>query len=673
MGSQNWENEGRNDRPFAWEGLPKSASFLVWVWSPHIPFPMKKIALLLALGLTAGAVNAQVVDPYGNIQIGNGTSISPPSNPDFPNTVKTGQTVIGDGARTDGQDAMAEGTDASAEGDKAIAKGPRAKAKAMWAQAIGAEAEANAINTTATGHQAKANDAGDTATGALSETCDGRATATGIQAKACGYQSTATGAGAEGAARDTTVNGALAKATKEGATTVGAYSEVNGVNGTNVGAGSKVNADRATCVGASCEANHANSVGVGYGTKTTQENEVAVGYRRVTQVSSGRDDTDAANMSQVRATAEHLGGGAGFTSFGNFIPPAYHFRSGVTHGNVGSALDDLDSRVYNLEQNPGGGGQGPAGPAGADGLSAYEVAVKNGFAGSETEWLASLKGADGRDGRDGIDGRDGERGEKGDNGDPGEPGGSGSGEPGPEGPQGPAGADGRDGVDGAKGDDGRSAYEVAVDEGFQGSQAEWLASLKGADGRDGRDGARAVAGRNIDVQDNQDGTQTVSLAKNVDLGEDGSLTVGATTVNNNGVAIQGGPSMTRNGVDAGNQRVTNVANGRIERGSTDAVNGGQIYDLMEQWDDRWTDIDRRFERTDKRLNGLGAQMGAMTMMAATPGEGGVTVGVGFSGGETALAVGWSRRLNDRASIAVGASFGGGNKAVVGVGLRIGGR
>ncbi|WP_414608258.1 YadA-like family protein [Stenotrophomonas pavanii] len=555
---------------------------------------MKKIAILLALGLAAGAVNAQVVDPYGNIQIGPNTSISPPSNPDSPNTVKTGQIVIGDGASTDGQDAMAEGTDASAEGLEAIAKGPRAKARAMWAQAIGTEAEANDINTTASGRRAKANDAGDTATGALSETCGGRATATGIQAKACARQATVTGAGAEGTGVDSTVNGANAKATKERATTMGAYSEVNGVNGTNMGAGSKVNADRATCVGASCQANHDNSVGVGYGTQTTQENEVAVGYRRVTQVSSGRDDTDAANMSQVRATAEHLGGGAGFSSIGNFIPPAYHFRSGVSHGNVGSALDDLDSRVYDLEQNPPGGGI--QGPAGQNGASAYDIAVSNGFVGTEREWLDSLQGRDGVDGQNGADGRDGAGG-----------------------------------------------------------------------------GSTVAAGENIEVQDNGDGTQTVSLAKDVDLGEDGSLTVGATTVNNNGVSIQGGPSVTRQGVDAGNQRVTSVAPGRIERGSTDAVNGGQIYELNEQWNDRWTEIDRRFEKTDKRLNGLGAQMGAMTMMAATPGEGGVTVGVGFSGGETALAVGWSRRINDRASIALGAAFGGGNKAVIGVGVRIGGR
>ena len=50
------------------------------------------------------------------------------------------------------------------------------------------------------------------------------------------------------------------------------------------------------------------------------------------------------------------------------------------------------------------GATGAAGPAGADGASAYEVAVANGFAGTETEWLASLVGADGQDGTGGDGG-----------------------------------------------------------------------------------------------------------------------------------------------------------------------------------------------------------------------------------------------------------------------------
>lgn len=50
---------------------------------------------------------------------------------------------------------------------------------------------------------------------------------------------------------------------------------------------------------------------------------------------------------------------------------------------------------------------------GEDGLSAYEIAVKHGFEGTEEEWLESLKGADGKDGEDGKDGADGEDGKDG--------------------------------------------------------------------------------------------------------------------------------------------------------------------------------------------------------------------------------------------------------------------
>lgn len=63
-------------------------------------------------------------------------------------------------------------------------------------------------------------------------------------------------------------------------------------------------------------------------------------------------------------------------------------------------------------QGPQGeqGPQGPAGQDGADGKSAYEVAVENGFVGTETAWLASLQGAQGPQGpagEDGVDGQDG--------------------------------------------------------------------------------------------------------------------------------------------------------------------------------------------------------------------------------------------------------------------------
>lgn len=58
-----------------------------------------------------------------------------------------------------------------------------------------------------------------------------------------------------------------------------------------------------------------------------------------------------------------------------------------------------------------------------------------------------------------------------------------AGTPGPQGEQGPP------GVSGADGEDGKNAYEIAVDNGFSGSETEWLASLKGEKGDPGEPGS----------------------------------------------------------------------------------------------------------------------------------------------------------------------------------------
>ena len=53
---------------------------------------------------------------------------------------------------------------------------------------------------------------------------------------------------------------------------------------------------------------------------------------------------------------------------------------------------------------------------GGSGMSAYDIAVKDGFDGTEAEWLESLHGKDGKDGHDGVDGKDGKDGADGANG-----------------------------------------------------------------------------------------------------------------------------------------------------------------------------------------------------------------------------------------------------------------
>lgn len=121
-------------------------------------------------------------------------------------------------------------------------------------------------------------------------------------------------------------------------------------------------------------------------------------------------------------------------------------------------LDEEDVAVLITQKIEEAVLEGVPGPAGK---SAYQVAVDNGFVGTESQWLASLVG-----------------------------------------PQGPAGDNGIDGAPGADGDDGApglSAYQVAVANGFVGTESAWLASLVGADGTDGIDGQDGANGESVTV------------------------------------------------------------------------------------------------------------------------------------------------------------------------------
>lgn len=184
-----------------------------------------------------------------------------------------------------------------------------------------------------------------------------------------------------------------------------------------------------------------------------------------------------------------------------------------------------------------------------------------------------------------------------------------------------------------------------------------------------------VAGRNIQTSTDDQGNTTVSLSDNVQLSDQGSVQVGGTTVNGQGLTIQGGPSVTTQGVDAGNRRVTSVADGEISSTSTDAVNGRQLYQAQQDWDDRWEATNARIDRLDDRMNALGAKSAAMAQMAAasTPlavGEAAVTAGAGFSSNRSALAVGYRLRVSERTSLSAGFAVGGGSSAMGGVGVQI---
>ncbi|SSU00673.1 Autotransporter adhesin [Acinetobacter baumannii] len=78
------------------------------------------------------------------------------------------------------------------------------------------------------------------------------------------------------------------------------------------------------------------------------------------------------------------------------------------------------------------------------------------------------------------------------------------------------------------------------------------------------------------VYDPATNTYKYNVNDNIALTNAGSLTVGNTKVDNSGLTITGGPSVTTAGINAGNQKITNVTAGTISATSTDAVNGSQL-------------------------------------------------------------------------------------------------
>ncbi|WGV13969.1 YadA-like family protein [Psychrobacter maritimus] len=93
------------------------------------------------------------------------------------------------------------------------------------------------------------------------------------------------------------------------------------------------------------------------------------------------------------------------------------------------------------------------------------------------------------------------------------------------------------------------------------------------------------ATKNISVTANGADTLTVRLAKDINLGKTGSVTTGDTQVNNAGITLYRGDNgqvvLTNNGLNNGNNKITNVADGLLSTTSKDAVNGSQLFKTNE--------------------------------------------------------------------------------------------
>ncbi|OOR98553.1 hypothetical protein B0186_08950 [Canicola haemoglobinophilus] len=153
--------------------------------------------------------------------------------------------------------------------------------------------------------------------------------------------------------------------------------------------------------------------------------------------------------------------------------------------------------------------------------------------------------------------------------------------------------------------------------------------------------------KNIGVVSNPtDNSLEVKLAKDIDLTKDGSITIGDTIVNNDGMTIKDGPSITKSGIDAGNTTISNVKEGVK---GTDAVNVNQLNRKM-------GDVNNRINKVNKDLQAgiAGATAMAFLQRPNLPGKSMVSAAVGGYKGQSAIAVGYARNSdNNKISIKVG--------------------
>ncbi|WP_367105274.1 YadA-like family protein [uncultured Psychrobacter sp.] len=151
-----------------------------------------------------------------------------------------------------------------------------------------------------------------------------------------------------------------------------------------------------------------------------------------------------------------------------------------------------------------------------------------------------------------------------------------------------------------------------------------------------------VGGDNITTTASDSGIQfDLNGNINVDTVSAQSITTGNTTVNNSGVTIQNGPSMTTNGINAGGSVVTGVADG-ID--ATDAVNFGQLSALDRRLNSNVSELGYKINEVEDEANaGISAAMAMSSLpQAYIPGKSMVGGGIASYNGESAVAVGVSK-------------------------------
>ena len=187
----------------------------------------------------------------------------------------------------------------------------------------------------------------------------------------------------------------------------------------------------------------------------------------------------------------------------------------------------------------------------------------------------------------------------------------------------------------------------------------------------GKEGAETTLTVNSTSTFNKDVTmkENATVAKDLSVGGNASVS-GSVTASSYKVGDK--TYISESGINANDQKVVNVAPGRIAADSKDAVNGSQLY----QTNERVTGVENKVNKLDSRVDKVGANAAALANLHPlefdADSKWNIAAAVGGYKGETATAIGAFYRPNENVMVNVSSSFGTGeNMYGGGISLRIG--
>ncbi len=559
----------------------------------------------------------------------------------------------GDGAKIQGNSVAASGTESSAwghyakaDGEHATAWGNFAKASGENATAFGQGSEASAYGATAWGGYiigteehpggtamglgATAFGSGTWAKGTLSTAWGSGATASGENSTAWGYQTQATaaqaaawGANTAASAAHATAWGDSTAASGEGATAWGNGTTASGLASTAFGDSSQALAQNSlAALGGIVETGADNSAAVGKGAKVTVPDTVALGSGSAASRTAG--DADA----YLKGSST----GAAWVSTHNAI--AVGDDGNVTRQLTGLAAGTKDTDAVNVAQlkaaakhNTTIAGKNVTVTEGTNAAGGTEYTIAT----ADDMTLSSISITGGaKISKSGL------------------------------------------AMNGAK--------ITGLAEGTDDADAVTVKQLRESTSKAGSPTV-LKAGRNIVLKEGK--TSSGGLEYTVSTSDSpafDTITAGSgsdkVTIGSGAVKVGGRTYVSGKGLNAGGQKITNVADGTVAKGSTDAVNGGQLWDLEQKINTGGgaglQELDRKLTRD---IREVGSRAAALAGLHPLPYDEDApttfNVAVGSYRGETSAAVGMSHHFTRDAMFSVGGTVGSRPMFNAGFALRLG--